>query len=145
MSIPRSPLSLVFLLHIGFEAPIAVQGFLAGHNLPFLDMNNTSLIMLKLYATLLLATCVGSLLVFSLPEFLPGKRAFAIVLLAYHSMACAALMQSARFIPHTFGTMAESMKVTPENVWGVAHGILSVGLGLWWQGTLGYARAIKQQ
>jgi len=141
----RSPLSLVFLLHVALEAPIAIQGFLSGQSLPFLDMNNTSLIILKLYATLLLATCVGSLLVLSLPEFLPGKRAFAIVLLGYHSMACAALMQSTRFIPHTFGTTAESMKITPEKVWGGAHGILSVGLGIWWQGTLGYAQAIKQQ
>jgi hypothetical protein len=32
-----------------------------------------------------------------------------------------------------------SLKVTPETVWGTLHGVMSVLLVIWWQGTLGYA------
>ncbi|KAF8587189.1 hypothetical protein K439DRAFT_1652364 [Ramaria rubella] len=141
----RSPLSAVFLLHIALEAPVAIQGLWAGQNLPFLDMNNTSLVLLKLYAALLLASCVASLLVFSLPEFLPGKRAFAMALLLYHSIATTILLSTVRFIPFSFGPLAEQAKLTPEMVWGALHGALGLALTVWWQMTLGYARMIKQE
>ncbi|KAF8494793.1 hypothetical protein JB92DRAFT_3084864 [Gautieria morchelliformis] len=137
--------SVVFLLHIALEIPIAVQGLWAGQNLPFLDMNNTSLTILKLYSSLLLASCLAALLVFSLPEFLPGKRAFAMALLLYHSIASTMLFQSPRFIPHSFGPLAEQAKLTPEVLWGACHGIISLGLGIWWQTTIGYSQVLKQE
>jgi len=145
MADARSPLSVIYLLHIALEAPLAIQGMWAPYNLPFLDMNNTSLIIVKLYAMLLVASCVVAFLVYPLPEFLPGKRATSLGFLIYHTMAATALFQAARFIPHTFGNMAESIKIYPETLWAAGHAVLSIGFGLWWQGTLAYARAIKQQ
>lgn len=41
-------------------------------------------------------------------EFLPGKRALAIALCIYHSIASTILFQAPRFIPHTFGPWFES-------------------------------------
>ncbi|KIJ37001.1 hypothetical protein M422DRAFT_211924 [Sphaerobolus stellatus SS14] len=141
----RSPLSVVYLLHIALEAPIALQGLWAGQSLPFQDMNNTSLLILKLYSALLTSSCVVAFLAFSLPEFLPGKRATAIGFMMYHCIAASILWSAPRFIPHSFGTLAESIKITPEILWSGLHGILSFAFGIWWQGTLGFARAIKQQ
>ncbi|KAG1776350.1 6-phosphofructo-2-kinase-domain-containing protein [Suillus placidus] len=43
----RSPLSAVFLLHIALEAPLALQAFWSPQSLPFLQMNNTTVVMLK--------------------------------------------------------------------------------------------------
>ncbi|KAF8679533.1 hypothetical protein RHS04_04660 [Rhizoctonia solani] len=144
MSAPRHPLSVVFLLHIAVEAPFALQGIWAGHSLPFIQLTNTTLVLLKLYSAVLLASCLASLLCFNLPEFLPGKRAFALQLLAYHSIAATVLFQSPRFIPHSLGSVAESASITPEKIWGALHGVVSVLVGLWWQFTLGYAKALKQ-
>ena len=42
------------------------------------------------------------------PEFLPGKRALAIALCVYHTVASTILYQAPRFIPHTFGAWFES-------------------------------------
>ncbi|CAE7234265.1 unnamed protein product [Rhizoctonia solani] len=141
---PRHPLSVVFLLHIAVEAPFALQGIWAGHSLPFIQLTNTTLVLLKLYSGLLIASCLASLLCFGLPEFLPGKRAFAIQLLIYHSIAATILFQSPRFIPHSLGSVAETVGVTPEKIWGALHGVVSVMIGMWWQFTLGYAKAMKQ-
>jgi hypothetical protein len=140
----RSPLSVVFLLHLALEAPVAIQGLWSPASLPFLEMNNTTLIMLKLYASLVLAICVTSFLCFSLPEFLPGKRALAIGLCIYHSTVSTVLFQAPRFIPHSFGPLAETYKVTPEILWGLLHGFLSLGMVLWWQGTLQYASLARK-
>ncbi|KAH9998629.1 hypothetical protein BJV77DRAFT_1058678 [Russula vinacea] len=128
----RSPLSNVFLLHIALEVPLAVQGVWAPTSLPFLQLNNTSLVMLKMYATLVMGVCVVALLCYPLPEFLPGKRALAIGL------------WSPRFIPFSFGAFFESYKVTPEIVWGCMHGFLGLGFVAWWQGTVAYAQMMKR-
>ena len=39
--------SSVFLLHIAMEAPVAIQGIWAPHTLPFLQLNNTTVVVLK--------------------------------------------------------------------------------------------------
>lgn len=57
----------MFLLHIALESPVAIQGIWSPANLPFLDLNNTSLVVLKLYAALVFASCIAALLCFSLP------------------------------------------------------------------------------
>jgi len=139
----RHPLSVVFLLHIALDAPFAVQGAWAPQMLPFLEMNNTTLVLTKLYASLCAGMCLASLLCFGLPEYLPGKRAFAIGLVIYHSICSTVLLQAPRVIPHSFGAFAESYRCTPEVVWGCMHGILSVWLAFWWQATLPYTQAAK--
>ncbi|KAF8155513.1 hypothetical protein B0H34DRAFT_713613 [Crassisporium funariophilum] len=143
----RSPLSAIFLLHIALEIPVAIQGIWSPANLPFMQLNNTAVVLLKLYSALVLASCITSLLCYSLPEFLPGKRALAIGLCVYHTVCSTILYQAPRFIPHSFGPMAESFKVTPELAWGTAHGIIGLGMVVWWQGTVHYAamaRSINQ-
>ncbi|KIM86802.1 hypothetical protein PILCRDRAFT_816057 [Piloderma croceum F 1598] len=140
----RSPLSVVFLLHLALETPVAVQGLWSPTSLPFLEMNNTTVIILKLYASLVLATCLTSFLCFSLPEFLPGKRALAIGLCVYHSTVSTVLFNAPRFIPYSLGPLAESFKITPEIIWGVLHGVLSLGMIAWWQGTLHYTQIAKK-
>lgn len=140
----RHPLSLVFLLHIALESPLAVQGLLAAHRLPFLQMNNTTLVILRMFSSLSGASALGAFLVFPLPEYLPGKRAFAIVLMLYHMLVAGILYQSPRFIPYSLGALAEQAKLTPELIWSAAHGFIALIFGLWWQSTLGSAAHVKR-
>jgi len=137
----RHPLSVAFLLHIALEAPIAIQGIWAPQGLPFMEMNNTTLVMLKLYAGMSLAMSIVSFLCFTLPEFLPGKRAFVIGLLIYHSICSTILIQAPRFIPHSFGNFFESYNFTPEVLWGCLHGFTSMVFAFWWQSTIGTGQA----
>ncbi|PPQ86678.1 hypothetical protein CVT25_006753 [Psilocybe cyanescens] len=132
----RSPFSVVFLVHIALEIPVAIQGIWTPASLPFLQLNNTAVVLLKLYASLVLGTCIASLLVFNLPEFLPGKRALAIGLCVYHTICSTVLFQAPRFIPHSFGALAESLNVTPEIAWGTAHGFVGLAMIAWWQATV---------
>ncbi|TFK46854.1 hypothetical protein OE88DRAFT_1721005 [Heliocybe sulcata] len=142
--VARSPLSVVFLLHLALEVPLAIQGVWSPTALPFMQLNNTTLVFVKLYSCLTLATCIASFLCFSLPEFLPGKRALAIGLCVYHSVASTVLYQAPRFIPHSFGALAEAYKVTPENVWGTLHGVLGLAFVVWWQATVQYAQLARR-
>ncbi|KAG9313557.1 hypothetical protein JVU11DRAFT_5884 [Chiua virens] len=45
--VPRSPLSAVFLVHIALEAPLVVQTFFSPTSLPFIQMTNTTIVLLK--------------------------------------------------------------------------------------------------
>ncbi|KXN86506.1 hypothetical protein AN958_09978, partial [Leucoagaricus sp. SymC.cos] len=128
--------AVIFLLHIGLEIPLAFQGVWSPTTLPFLQLNNTTLVLLKLYAALSLSTCLVSFLCFPLPDFLPGKRALAMGLCIYHSVASTILFQSPRFIPHSFGPLAEQYKLTPEILWGILHGLVGLGMVMWWQVTV---------
>ncbi|KAG2049995.1 hypothetical protein BDR06DRAFT_940842 [Suillus hirtellus] len=139
----RSPLSAVFLLHIALEAPLALQAFWSPQSLPFLQMNNTTIVMLKLYSALVTGSCITAFLAYPLPEFLPGKRALAIGFCIYHSVVSTILFQTPRFIPHTLGPFLESVNLTPEVVWGTFHGLLGLGMVVWWQATLHYAGAVR--
>ncbi|KAF8961760.1 hypothetical protein BDZ97DRAFT_1184839 [Flammula alnicola] len=136
----RSPLSAIFLVHIALEIPIAIQGIWSPANLPFMQLNNTAVVFLKMYSALVLASCITSLLCFNLPEFLPGKRALAIGLTVYHTVCSTILYQAPRFIPHSFGPWR---RLTPELVWGTAHGIVGFGMVIWWQGTVHLAQMAR--
>ena len=59
--------AVVFLFHIAIEIPVAIQGVLSPSALPFLDLNNTTVAILKLFSALSFGTCVAALLCFSLP------------------------------------------------------------------------------
>jgi hypothetical protein len=88
-------------------------------------------------------------------EFMPGKRAMAIGLCVYHSIASTILFQTPRFIPYSFGPFMEQsvfsvselssicadrdhdrQRITPEIVWGISHGFLGFGMVMWWQATV---------
>jgi len=137
------PISIVFMLHILLEAPFCFFALIRPEALPFLEMSNTTLIMIKLYAGLLLSSMLSSYLVWGLPEFLPGKRALALQLCLYHTIVTTALWQSPRFIPLTLGAGPESLGITIERAWCVSHGLMSVALGLWWHITLPYTAIMK--
>ncbi|KAF8813123.1 hypothetical protein BYT27DRAFT_7181699 [Phlegmacium glaucopus] len=139
----RSPLSAIFLIHVALEIPVAIQGIWTPSNLPFLQLNNTAVVILKLYASLVLASCITALLCYRLPEFLPGKRAFAIGLCVYHTVCSTILYQAPRFIPQSFGPLCEQFGITPETVWGTAHGIVGFGVVIWWQGTVHLAQMAR--
>ncbi|KAI1788656.1 hypothetical protein LXA43DRAFT_630475 [Ganoderma leucocontextum] len=140
----RHPMSVIFLLHIALDVPMAIQGLWSPLGLPFLQLNNTTVVFIKLYAALVAGTCVASLLCFSLPEFLPGKRALAIALCIYHVTCSTVLFNAPRFIPTTLGAFAESFKATPEIVWGTLHGFVGLGFAVWWQATVQLAAAMAQ-
>ncbi|KAI0716438.1 hypothetical protein C8Q76DRAFT_767555 [Earliella scabrosa] len=140
----RHPLSVVFLLHIALDVPMAIQGLWSPLSLPFLQLNNTTIVFIKLYAALVAGTCIAALLCFGLAEFLPGKRALAIALCIYHATCSTVLFNAPRFIPHSFGPVAESWRATPEVVWGTLHGIVGLGFAVWWQATVHIAAMAAQ-
>ncbi|EIW55284.1 uncharacterized protein TRAVEDRAFT_51410 [Trametes versicolor FP-101664 SS1] len=140
----NSVFSVVFLLHIALDIPMAIQGLWSPLNLPFLQLNNTAIVFIKLYAALVAGTCVASLLCFSLPEFLPGKRALAIALCVYHVTCSTVLFNAPRFIPHSFGALAENYRATPEVMWGTLHGLVGLGFAVWWQATVQIAAAMAK-
>ncbi|KAI0720745.1 hypothetical protein C8T65DRAFT_632664 [Cerioporus squamosus] len=140
----KHPMSIVFLLHIALDVPMAVQGLWSPLNLPFLQMTNTTLVFIKMYGALVAGTCIASLLCFGLPEFLPGKRALAIALCIYHATCSTILFNAPRFIPYSFGALAESYRATPEVVWGTLHGFLGLGFAVWWQMTVQMAAMAAQ-
>ncbi|KAH8101181.1 hypothetical protein BXZ70DRAFT_1064262 [Cristinia sonorae] len=140
----RHPASLIFLLHIALEIPVAVQGLLHPLSLPFLELTNTTLVIIKLYAALVGGMCAAAFLCFGLPEFLPGKRALAIGLSLYHVTCSTILFNAPRIIPFSFGALAESNRVTPEVVWGTLHGLIGLGFAVWWQFTVGIAAAMRK-
>ncbi|KAJ7100231.1 hypothetical protein B0H15DRAFT_920126 [Mycena belliarum] len=139
----RSPLSVVFLLHIALEIPLAIQGVWSPTSLPFAQLNNTTIVLLKLYSALVFAICGVTFLCFNLPEFLPGKRALAIGLCIYHTICSTIIYGAPRFIPISWGPMFEAYKITPENVWGTLHGIVGLSMVVWWQGTVHYAALVR--
>ncbi|CCL99203.1 uncharacterized protein FIBRA_01218 [Fibroporia radiculosa] len=141
----RHPLAVVFLLHIALEVPIALQGLWSPVSLPFLQLTNTTLIFIKMYSALVAGLCIAALLMFPLPEFLPGKRALGLALCFYHVTCSTILYNAPRFIPHTLGPLAESYKITPELVWGTGHGIVGFSFAIWWQLTVGIARLAHQK
>lgn len=141
----RHPLSIVFLLHIALEVPIAVVGLWSPASLPFMQLTNTTLVFLKMYSALVAGLCLSALLVFTLPEFLPGKRALGMALCFYHVTCSTILFNAPRFIPHSFGPFAESYRATPEVVWGTLHGIVGFTLAAWWQATLGITQLAARQ
>ncbi|KZT04500.1 uncharacterized protein LAESUDRAFT_737920 [Laetiporus sulphureus 93-53] len=141
----RHPLAVVFLLHIALEAPLAVQGLWNPASLPFLQMTNTTLVVIKLYSALAAGLCIASLLVFALPEFLPGKRALGMGLCFYHVSCSTILFNAPRFIPYSFGAFAESYRATPEVVWGTLHGIVGLTMAFWWQATVAMTSALARQ
>ncbi len=77
-------------------------------------------------------------------------------LCVYHSVASTVLFQAPRFIPHSFGPLAEQLsviwrsiivvssvfmvyfryKITPEILWGTLHGFAGLGMVVWWQATV---------
>ncbi|KAF8191721.1 hypothetical protein BJ912DRAFT_1041541 [Pholiota molesta] len=115
----QSPLSAIFLLHIALEIPVAIQGIWSPANLPFMQLNNTAVVFLSVFALL------------QPPRVLAWKRALAIGLTVYHTVCSTVLYQAPRFIPHSFGALAEAWKLTPE-VAGERH-MVSSGSG-WWSG-----------
>ncbi|KAI0322835.1 hypothetical protein OF83DRAFT_1167128 [Amylostereum chailletii] len=156
----QSPLSAVFLLHIALEIPLGIQGAWAPATLPFMQLNNTALVFLKLYGLLIISTCIASLLCYPLPgmstfipetlecnpvaEFMAGKRALALSLCIYHTIASTILFKAPRFIPMSLGDFFEAYKFTPEVLWGGLHGILGLGFVVWWQGTVAYVQMVTK-
>ena len=97
-----------------------------------------------------------------LKDFLPGKRALAIGLTVYHCIVSTVLFQAPRFVPYSLGALAEGSvsilsfmqrmeltiliryKLTPEILWGGAHGFIGLGFVVWWQATVGITAAVRK-
>ncbi|KAK0552519.1 hypothetical protein OC845_001663 [Tilletia horrida] len=141
---PPHPFNLIFIVHILLELPFGILALFFTGSLPFLDLSNTTIVFLKLFGALSAGLAVASMLVASLPDVLPGKRALVVALVIYHAASSTVLLQAPRFIPHSFGTAAEKLSVTPEHIWGCAHGLLTLAFTTWWQVTLPTTAAITK-
>ncbi|GAC75126.1 hypothetical protein PANT_14c00050 [Moesziomyces antarcticus T-34] len=137
-----SALNILWLLHAAIEAPVAFIGLFLTRGLAFKDeINNTMSIIIKMYATLALALSIVCLLLYGLPDYLPGKRAAAILLLLYHGVASSILLNAEPFVDFVFPEILAKHGVRVETVFGVAHGILSLLTVSWWQASLGSVKA----
>ncbi|CBQ73689.1 conserved hypothetical protein [Sporisorium reilianum SRZ2] len=137
-----SALNIIWLLHAALEGPISFIALFFTRSLQFKDeITNTMAIVLKLYATLSLSLSIICMLLYGLPDYLPGKRAAAILLLLYHGVASSVLLNAEPFIDFAFPQMLAKHGVTVEAVAGVAHGFMSLLTVSWWQASLGAVRA----
>lgn len=80
------------------------------------------------------------LLLYGLPDYLPGKRAAAILLLLYHGAASSILLNAEPFVAFAFSPQLAKHGVRVETIFGVAHGILSLLTVSWWQASLSSVR-----
>ncbi|EST04975.1 hypothetical protein PSEUBRA_005776 [Kalmanozyma brasiliensis GHG001] len=137
-----SALNIIWLLHAALEGPVAFIGLFLTRGLAFKDeINNTTAVIIKLYATLSLALSIVCILLYGLPDYLPGKRAAAILLLLYHGVASSVLLNAEPFIDFAFPALLAKHGVRVESVAGVAHGFLSLLTVSWWQASLSAVRA----
>ena len=95
----------------------------------------------QLYATLALSLSIVCVLLYGLPDYLPGKRAAAILMLLYHGVASSVLLNAEPFIDFAFSESLAKHGVRVETIAGVAHGIMSLVTVSWWQASLGAVRA----
>ncbi|TKY85372.1 hypothetical protein EX895_005534 [Sporisorium graminicola] len=137
-----SPLNIIWLLHAALEGPISFIGLFFTRSLQFKDeITNTMAVVIKLYATLSLSLAIICMLLYGLPDYLPGKRAAAILLLLYHGVASSVLLNAEPFIDFAFPELLAKHGVRVEAVAGVAHGFMSLLTVSWWQSSLGSVRA----
>ncbi|CDR88504.1 uncharacterized protein SPSC_04331 [Sporisorium scitamineum] len=137
-----SALNIIWLLHAALEGPVSFIGLFFTRSLHFKDdITNTVAVIIKLYATLALSLSIICMLLYGLPDYLPGKRAAAILLLLYHGVASSVLLNADPFIDFAFPEILAKHGVTVEAVAGVAHGFMSLLTVSWWQASLGAVRA----
>ncbi|SPO26761.1 uncharacterized protein UTRI_04070_B [Ustilago trichophora] len=137
-----SALNILWLLHAALEGPISFIALFFTDSLQFKDeITNTMAVVIKLYATLALSLSIVCILLYGLPDYLPGKRAAAILLLLYHGVASSVLLNAEPFINFAFPEALAKQGVRVETVAGVAHGLLSLITVSWWQASLGAVRA----
>ena len=79
-----------------------------------------------MWSVLALSVSVVSLLLYGLPDGLPGKRAGAILLILYHGGASSVLLNAPPFT----GALVGGYR--PEAVFGVAHGVLALLTTFWY-------------
>ncbi|PWN46790.1 hypothetical protein IE53DRAFT_391050 [Violaceomyces palustris] len=137
-----SVFNIVWLLHAALEGPLSAIALFLPRALPIEGMTAATVVILKLYASIALALAITCLLLYSLPDYLPGKRACAIMLLIYHATASSVLLNAPSFISLQFSGFAqEKLKISPESIVGCLHGFLALIITFWWQSTLGSVKA----
>lgn len=94
-----------------------------------------------MFSALSLSLSLICLLLYGLPDYLPGKRAAAIMLLLYHGAASSILLNAEPFIDFAFPDVLAKAGVRVETISGVAHGLLSLLMVSWWQASLGAVKA----
>ncbi|KAN0065100.1 hypothetical protein ACQY0O_001596 [Thecaphora frezii] len=134
---------MVWLLHAALEFPLAAVGLFMTQSIQFEGMNNTVAVLIKLFSALSLSLSLACLLLYTLPDYLPGKRAVAILLLFYHGIASSVLLNAHPFTGFTLGSAFKvgDYQLTPEKLAGVLHGLLALMVTSWWQATLGQVKA----
>ncbi|EPQ25834.1 uncharacterized protein PFL1_06509 [Pseudozyma flocculosa PF-1] len=134
---------MVWLLHTALELPLSVVGLFLTSSVRFEEMNNTVRVMIKLYSALSLSLSLACLLLYTLPDYLPGKRAVAILLLFYHGIASSVFLNADPITGVSLGAQFKlaQHQLTPELLAGVAHGLLALMVTAWWQSTLGQVKA----
>ncbi|KAI3628856.1 hypothetical protein CBS14141_000559 [Malassezia furfur] len=149
-AVPLSPYNVFWLLHVILELPMGILAFLSPRDLPFGDLTPTTVLLL---GSFLIASSVSCLLMFGLPDFLPGKRAFAVQLLLFHAIVSSVFFQ---LDPHIIQLelppfFAETLhgdeileKVPIQMIVGVLHGLLSLLITVWWQATIPLVKGAAQ-
>lgn len=84
-----------------------------------------------------IASSIAAVLCFGLPDYLPGKRAFAVELLFFHALMSAVFLQaSPSILAVTFPKWAAEYLPAPDKIpftkiIGVVHGLISLVVSGW--------------
>ncbi|WFD04981.1 hypothetical protein MVES1_000306 [Malassezia vespertilionis] len=85
-TVQLSLFNLFWLVHVIIELPMGLIGFFAPFEIPLHGITPTAALPIRLLACFLIASSVACVLVAGLPDYLPGKRAFAIQIMLFHAL-----------------------------------------------------------
>lgn len=90
------------------------------------------------------------MLAFGLPDYLPGKRAFAAQLLFYHGLVSVVFLQANPSIlnvalPDWLTALLPAVEFPLTKAIGILHGVLALLISGWWQDTVPTVQRAQQQ
>lgn len=143
-----SAFNVFWLLHVFLELPVAMLAYIHPYAFPLANVTESTVLIMKLLATFILTSCVGCLLCFMLPDYLPGKRALALQLFLFHGIVAIlfwllppgiVLYKLPVFVLNLFPLLEQ----VPNTVFiGSAHAVVSFVGVCWWQATIPTVQAL---
>ncbi|WFD42967.1 hypothetical protein MPSI1_001618 [Malassezia psittaci] len=148
-----SPYNVFWLVHVIMELPMGILAFLSPADLPVRDLTPSTVLLARVLGAFLIASSISSLLMFGLPDFLPGKRAAAVQLLLFHAIVSSIYLQLDNDVLHVQlpAVLANNShvqeilsKVSISSIVGILHGVLSLLITVWWQATIPQVKGAAQ-
>lgn len=143
--------NVFWLLHVAVEVPVAVLAYVRPDAFQLAGLTPATMLVMKLLATLLITSSIAALLCFSLPDYLPGKRALAIQIFLFHGLITlvflytepgVVLYEPPRFLLEFLPFLQHVRNTT---IIAGVHGVVALAGMAWWQATIPLVQAIARR